>query len=59
MAASNKPVVVHITSCLLEYLLDVLKNEECTEDDASLWEILEFIKLLFPICITGVLEEDP
>uniref|UniRef100_M1DU84 Uncharacterized protein n=1 Tax=Solanum tuberosum TaxID=4113 RepID=M1DU84_SOLTU len=34
-------------------------TEECFEDDASFWEILEFIKFLLPICIIGVLEEDP
>ncbi|KAG5610340.1 hypothetical protein H5410_021621, partial [Solanum commersonii] len=30
----------------------------CTEEEASVWEVLEFIKLILPLCITGVLEED-
>uniref|UniRef100_M1DS82 Uncharacterized protein n=1 Tax=Solanum tuberosum TaxID=4113 RepID=M1DS82_SOLTU len=36
-----------------EYLL------RCTEEEALLWEVLEFIKLILPLCITGELEEDP
>ncbi|KAG5629039.1 hypothetical protein H5410_000756 [Solanum commersonii] len=33
-------------------------SSRCTEEEASLWEILEFIKLILPLCMTGELEED-